>query len=190
MFSRSALALVAAVVFLGAVAGNQAAEAAHLRVVNCGRLAARAELSCARSQLHVARSEVRWIVHRSRSLSAAAHVHSVGFWRWRERVALGWLHEARTRLLLVSSAPSVVPGIICHVFGPADCGEAQAIAWRESRDETWAANSFGYAGLFQLGVGERATYATIGYSSAYEQTVAAHNLFLARGWEPWTCCEG
>lgn len=47
-----------------------------------------------------------------------------------------------------------------------------------------------YLGIFQLGSGERAAYATIGYSTAYQQIVAAHNLYRARGFEPWTCCEG
>jgi hypothetical protein len=75
------------------------------------------------------------------------------------------------------------------VFGTSECSEALHIAEVESGYTTSAANGQ-YLGLFQLGSGERATYATIGYSTAYQQAVAAHNLFLARGWEPWTCCEG
>ena len=83
-----------------------------------------------------------------------------------------------------------VPQIICRVFTPSEtCATALTIAWRESNYQVTAWNSSDHGGLFQLGTSERATYATIGYATAYEQTVAAHNLYLARGWQPWTCCE-
>ena len=84
-----------------------------------------------------------------------------------------------------------VPQIICRVFHESSevCSTALYIAWRESRYEITAWNSSDHGGLFQLGAPERAEYATLGYRTAYEQTVAAHNLWLARGWQPWTCCE-
>lgn len=45
-----------------------------------------------------------------------------------------------------------------------------------------------YLGMFQMGDDERATYATIGYETPYQQTVAAHNYFVAaNGWGPWGC---
>jgi hypothetical protein len=81
-----------------------------------------------------------------------------------------------------------VQAIICAVFGPSQCAEALHIARRES-GFTISAQNGQYLGLFQMGSGERAAYAKAGYSTAYQQSVAAHNLWLARGWEPWTCCE-
>ena len=81
-----------------------------------------------------------------------------------------------------------VPVIICTVFGAYSCPVAKAIAWRESRYEIEATNGTHW-GLFQLDRSALNAYARNGYSTVYEQVVAAHNMFLARGWEPWTCCE-
>jgi hypothetical protein len=44
-----------------------------------------------------------------------------------------------------------------------------------------------YLGIFQMGSSERAHYATLGYSTAYEQIVAAHNYYMVAGWGPWAC---
>jgi hypothetical protein len=45
-----------------------------------------------------------------------------------------------------------------------------------------------YDGMFQMGINERAHYATIGYSTPYQQAVAAFNYFVdAKGWAPWEC---
>lgn len=61
------------------------------------------------------------------------------------------------------------------------------VAACESSFDIYAANGQ-YLGLFQMGSHERATYATIGYSTPYQQAVAAHNYFLAAGgWGPWEC---
>jgi hypothetical protein len=60
------------------------------------------------------------------------------------------------------------------------------VAYCESRYRLTAVNGQ-YLGIFQMGSHERATYATIGYSTAYEQIVAAHNYYEAAGWGPWSC---
>lgn len=84
---------------------------------------------------------------------------------------------------------SVVAGgsvqqIICRVFG-SQCAMALRVAYRESRYSIHAINGQ-YYGLFQMGSSERSHFATIGYSTAYEQTVAAHNYYLVSGWSPWS----
>ncbi len=78
-----------------------------------------------------------------------------------------------------------VPTVICRVFG-ASCSEAISVARCESGFSIHAVNGQ-YLGIFQMGSSERATYATIGYATAYEQIVAAHNYFAVAGWGPWTC---
>jgi hypothetical protein len=169
---------------------------------------AKKELHC--GQIHVwhERGVLRWVKnHRILTIEASdaqVAAHYAAMQRnhlWLLQRAQRWVQEARHRLWLARQAKiqhashtsytptGSVPHIICAVFGSANCSEALYIARRESGFETWAANGQ-YLGLFQMGSSERATYATIGYSTAYQQTVAAHNLFLARGWEPWTCCEG
>jgi hypothetical protein len=78
------------------------------------------------------------------------------------------------------------------VFG-SHSGEALNVAACESGGGTISginiyAQNGQYLGMFQMGDWERATYATIGYSTPYQQTVAAHNYFLdAGGWGPWEC---
>lgn len=124
---------------------------------------------------------------------------------WRSIAALRWLNRkwhARAHHAFLKSRVAVgsVTDVICQVFRPVEtCATALTIAYRESRYKTWAWNSSDHGGLFQLGTGERATYGmkrrvhgvmrTL-YATIYEQVVAAHNLWRARGWEPWTCCEG
>ncbi|HVL52397.1 MAG TPA: hypothetical protein VM754_12955, partial [Actinomycetota bacterium] len=72
---------------------------------------------------------------------------------------------------------------IREVFGPH--GEkAVKVARCESTMRT-NAKSGQYLGLFQMGANERADY---GHGSdAVTQVLAAHALFLDRGWQPWTC---
>lgn len=77
-----------------------------------------------------------------------------------------------------------VPHLICQVFGKAECANAVRVAYRESRFSINAVNGQ-YLGIFQMGSAERARFATLGYSTAYEQIVAAHNYFLVSGWSPW-----
>jgi hypothetical protein len=95
--------------------------------------------------------------------------------------------KAHLNSVLRSSDPADVPVILYYVFGKTLYPEALHIVRGESGFQIGAANGQ-YLGLFQMGSGERAANATIGYSTALEQTVAAHNLYLSRGWEPWTCC--
>lgn len=195
MFSRAQTLLVIAA--LAAVAVLCMVPAASARPGRSGAPSAPQETSRVVSLRHsiVAHRAATWRfqdlmgVPHTRASHVVGRSRSVPFLRWanglwnnRQKVARRNLAELRR-----STSPSVVPRLICVVFGPAECSEGRRIAWGESRDETWAANGQ-YLGLFQLGSGERASYATIGYSSAYQQIVAAHNLYRARGWEPWTCC--
>ena len=92
---------------------------------------------------------------------------------------------AHRHRVVVSSSQGSVPSIICSVFGSA-CSEAVAVARCESGFSTTAVNGQ-YLGIFQMGSSERATYATIGYATAYEQIVAAHNYYAIAGWGPWAC---
>lgn len=124
-------------------------------------------------------------VARTRTVHAELRTQSVPFLTWIRNL---WEHR-RIRAARLgshgSSSSASVPSIICSVFGP-QCSEAKAVAWCESRYSTTAINGQ-YYGLFQMGSAERATYATIGYTTAYQQTVAAHNYFMAAGWGPWAC---
>jgi hypothetical protein len=125
-------------------------------------------------------------VTRTPTRHAERRATSVPFLRWIDRL---WLErKIRARHLASQRWGGSVQTIICRVFG-SQCQEALYIAYRESRYSIHAVNGQ-YLGLFQMGSGERSAYATAGYATAYEQTVAAHNLYRARGWEPWTCCEG
>lgn len=74
---------------------------------------------------------------------------------------------------------------ICSVFG-ADCEEAVAVAWCESRLNPTAQNGQ-YRGLFQMGTYERSLF---GHgSTAHDQSIAAHRYFVRSGrdWSPWAC---
>jgi len=145
------------------------------------------------------RSGIRWArgrtwhwqdlanVDRSPTIHGAARFHSLGYLQWIER---RWNRRRLSayRLAHRRIPPAVsgsVPQIICQVFGSA-CSEAIAVARCESGFSIHAVNGQ-YLGLFQMGSSERARFATIGYSTAYEQTVAAHNYFLVAGWGPWAC---
>jgi hypothetical protein len=123
-------------------------------------------------------------VARTPTRYAERRTTSVAFLRWDERL---WSTRRARAKARARAAPASIPGIIGRVFG-ANASEARAIAYRESHYETTAVNGQ-YRGIFQMGSRERTTYATIGYATAYEQVVAAHNMFRVRGFEPWTCCE-
>lgn len=150
------------------------------------------------------RSGIRWargrawhwqdVAHipRSATIRGAARTHSVGYLRWVER---RWNRRRLTAYRLASrrlpssyggSVGTSVPAIICSVFGAGECSTAKSVAWCESRYSTTAVNGQ-YLGIFQMGSAERARFATIGYATAYEQVVAAHNYFVVAGWGPWAC---
>lgn len=81
----------------------------------------------------------------------------------------------------VSKLP--VEELIRHIFGP-EGNKAVAVARCESTLRTHAKKGQ-FHGLFQLGANERADY---GHGpDALAQVLAAHALFLDRGWQPWTC---
>lgn len=76
-----------------------------------------------------------------------------------------------------------VEDMIRHVFGP-EGDKAVEVARCESTLRTHAKKGQ-FHGLFQLGANERADY---GHGpDALAQVLAAHALFLDRGWQPWTC---
>jgi hypothetical protein len=122
-----------------------------------------------------------------------AHVErrsrSVPFLRWVARLWSGRRVAAHRRFAALASQS--VPAIICRVFGAARCAEAQAIARRESGFSTnpQPPNPTHF-GIFQLDAPAVAAYARGRYRTALDQVRAAFRMFLARGWEPWTCCEG
>lgn len=81
----------------------------------------------------------------------------------------------------IASLP--VEDMIRHVFG-AEGNKAVEVARCESTLRTQAQKGQ-FQGLFQLGANERADY---GHGpDALAQVLAAHALFLDRGWQPWTC---
>lgn len=111
--------------------------------------------------------------------------------RWLYRLAgerlarIAQAEAAQARLRMEES--SDVPTIIMAVFGPSYGPGALNVARCESGYRTSAVNGQ-YLGIFQMGTNERARYATMGYSTAYQQVVAAHNYFVAaHGWGPWEC---
>lgn len=76
-----------------------------------------------------------------------------------------------------------VEDMIREVFGP-NGEKAVKVARCESTMRT-NAKSGQYLGLFQMGANERADY---GHGpDAVTQVLAAHALFLDRGWQPWAC---
>ena len=51
----------------------------------------------------------------------------------------------------------------------------------------WARNGQ-YIGIYQMGSRERARYGSYSIGSpAIRQVIAARNLWVARGWQPWAC---
>ncbi len=118
--------------------------------------------------------------YRERSTLSVLFLHWIDR-RWSQRRIAA---RRRYRSLVAASAISVVPSIICRVFGSAS-PEALLVARRESGFDVRAHNGQ-YLGIFQMGSSERARFATIGYSTAYQQIVAAHNYFLVSGWGPWS----
>ena len=77
--------------------------------------------------------------------------------------------------------------LILYVWGP-EGPRALVVAICESNLRVWARNPAGpgYEGIFQLGPAERAQYGA--GDDARSQVIAAHRLFLARGWQPWPVC--
>lgn len=150
------------------------------------------------TQVHALRYAIRW--HRARTWHwqrsagvrpttthyAERSTTSLAFLKWINNLWQRRLTAARRQAARISSAS--VPALICRVFGSV-CGAARSIAWTESRYRTWAKNGQ-YLGIFQMGSSERETYDTLPYTTAYNQIVDAHNMYLARGFEPWYCCEG
>lgn len=133
---------------------------------------------------------VAGIAHSS-TIRHAAGFHSPVYLRWiegrwnRRRIhAYKLAHPQPTYRTLASTGGSV-QSVICQVFGSA-CSAALNVARCESGFSLHAVNGQ-YLGLFQMGSAERARFATIGYSTAYEQTVAAHNYYMVSGWGPWAC---
>lgn len=78
-----------------------------------------------------------------------------------------------------------VPQVICSVFG-SYCGQAQRVAWCESRYDVHAVNGQ-YEGLFQESAAVRARYG-FGWD-AWTQARSAFGYFRDSGysWSPWTC---
>lgn len=138
----------------------------------------------------------RGAVERPYFVSCARMRSTVRAHDWLRKAAQRRLHlklmaEARAKHRTLAHVHYVpvsgsVPQMICQVFAE-DCGGALAVARCESGYSTGAANGQ-YLGIFQMGSSERATYATLGYASAYAQIVAAHNYYVAaHGWGPWSC---
>lgn len=120
-------------------------------------------------------------VSRTRTSHAERHSHSVPYLRWVNQL---WKHRQHQARHLYLSRSGSVPSLIRRIFGPA-APMALRVAQRESGFCTCAVNGQ-YLGIFQMGSNERARFATIGYSTAYEQIVAAHNYYLVSGWSPWS----
>jgi hypothetical protein len=91
---RSTLIVALALLVLACATSSVSAS---VRVVGCGHLSARAQLACGHKALRQARSGERWTSHH-RVRAASAHDHSLGFWRWRERVAERWIAQAHAAL--------------------------------------------------------------------------------------------
>lgn len=127
-------------------------------------------------------SIIRWS-HHHRELADAISASDV-MWARKSLVIVRRNLKALTAVRGYHSSGGSVQQVICRVFG-SQCAMALRVAYRESRYSLTATNGQ-YEGLFQMGSSERATYATIGYSTAYEQTVAAHNYFAVAGWGPWS----
>lgn len=133
-------------------------------------------------------SIIRWW-HNHRELAGAERTKDVKWATQSLRIVQRNLRALRRPVVQYGGGGSV-PEIICRVFG-SQCAYAKMVAWRESRYTVGICNSLGYCGLFQMGYHERAMFATIGYATAYEETVAAHNYYEYEvrhgqdGWGPW-----
>jgi hypothetical protein len=131
-------------------------------------------------------------VPRTRSAHVERRSSSPAFLRWVARLWSRRRVVAHRRYVSVERSRSgSIPAIICRVFGSSRCPEAKSIAWTESK---WSTHPYPpnptHFGIFQLDASAIASYARGRYSTAYEQVEAAFRMYLARGWEPWTCCEG
>lgn len=83
-----------------------------------------------------------------------------------------------------------VKHMIRRVF-PVHYREAQRVAYCESKYGRRAVNGQ-YAGVFQLSSSWRAHFeALMGWrdvaTNPWENTWAAHRIYLGQGWAPWTC---
>lgn len=112
---------------------------------------------------------------------AERKTRSVLYLNWLNHLWKHRLREARHLRLSRSGTPQQ---LIIRVFGSAS-PMALKVAERESGYCTCAVNGQ-YLGIFQMGYYERQKFATIGYETAYEQIVAAHNYYLVSGWSPWS----
>lgn len=120
-------------------------------------------------------------VSRTPTRHVERHTTSVPFLHWVNNL---WLRRQKAASRLLRSHSGSVPNLICRVFG-ANCSMALRVARRESGFCTCAVNGQ-YLGIFQMGYHERQRFATIGYSTAWQQIVAAHNYFMVSGWSPWS----
>lgn len=178
------LTVVVLVVALGGATG-QAAQARSLRVAHkpWNKMSRHGKIVVLRKQIHKDKSVIRFW-----------HNHT-DLWQKHSYIANRDVHWARVSLPIATASlkrltahyvsySGSVPQLICKVFGSA-CSMAVRVASRESGFSIYARNGQ-YLGIFQMGSSERAKFATIGYSTAYEQIVAAHNYFLVSGWSPWS----
>jgi hypothetical protein len=191
MFSRACavavttVAIAAALVWVQVAAGGRAERRSHAVVsgLRHGIAWHRSMTWRFQDQAGIARTPTRYVERRARSIP---------FLRWVDRLWSGRRIAARRHYLAVArSTGGSVPAIICSVFGAARCPEAKAIARRESGFSTnpQPPNPTHF-GIFQLDASAIAAYARGRYSTALDQVRAAFRMYLARGWEPWTCCEG
>lgn len=196
MRKLSAITLAAIVGSFVLLTITPATAQAHTLKVCSANMSPKAELKCGKNLRHQHLCAARWIRNHTHITSGSdgVRIPMTAEWRshlkfhlWMTRRARQWITEAHHRLQksrLGVFLTGNVPQLICQVFGSA-CSMAQTVAYRESRYSIYAANGQ-YLGIFQMGEHERATYATIGYSTAYEQIVAAHNYFMVSGWSPWS----
>jgi hypothetical protein len=180
--------LILTTVVLAIALGGAVGQAATLQVKHkpFSKLTRQQTITVLRKQIHKDHSVIRfWHNHPQQRFE----------YRWIYHIQVHW---ARTSLKIASanlrkltqtsvarySYTGSIPRLICSVFG-SDCTMALRVAYRESRYSIYASNGQ-YKGIFQMGSAERARFATIGYSTAYQQIVAAHNYFLVSGWSPWS----
>lgn len=181
---RKLVLTVCLLVALGGATG-QTAQASSLRVVHkpWNKMTRHQKVVVLKKQIFKDHSVIRFW-----------HNHT-DLWQKHSDIANRDVHWARVSLPIATanlkkltahyvSYSGSVPQLICNVFKSA-CSMALRVARRESGFSIYAANGQ-YLGIFQMGSAERAKFATIGYSTAYEQIIAAHNYFLVSGWSPWS----